>query len=182
MMLRSKRLLSVWDRHTYSNQKRPMKKPIDGVFIYNSLFSVAAFASRTETTVSKKLAAVTADKLLLKLRSCRDAINKERQHLLFQIGDVSLNPAADIPMVEVKIDTHRYAPVTVMLIKTFQAYDHYFHTLHLAKMNGELTDTEQQVCRKQAINGLNTLLHDLNRSCLSFHRVRKEQEQKTCPS
>lgn len=38
MELRTKRLLSLWDHKTYTNRARPLDKPIDGLFVYQSLF------------------------------------------------------------------------------------------------------------------------------------------------
>ncbi len=49
MELRTKRLLSLWDHKTYTNRARPLDKPIDGLFVYQSLFSVEAFASTTRS-------------------------------------------------------------------------------------------------------------------------------------
>ncbi len=176
MKLHSKRLLSLWDKTTYDLRNTRHQKPIDGVFIFQSLFSVAAFASRNEQSVSVKLAQKTAEIMLEKLRTLRNDINLQRRTLLQSIGDIDINlPPSNEPQT-VDTQPQQYTPENVMLIKVFLACDEYFLTLHKAKMNGEITEKELQAKRKSSVKQLIELLNSLNRTCISFHQVRKNAE------
>ncbi len=179
MDLHSKRLLILWDQKNYGNDTKRHQKPIDGVFIFQSLFSVAAFASRTEQNLSTKLAQKTAEKLLQKVRALRNEINHRHRALCQSMGEIDINLSTDNEPQTLTINSKRYTPENIMLMKVFLAYDSYFRTLHQAKMNGELTEREHQDHRKEAIAQLTDLLHSINRTCISFHKVRKQTEKAT---
>ncbi|WP_231571962.1 DUF1845 domain-containing protein [Vibrio jasicida] len=176
MQIHSKRLLSLWDQKKFSPDTKRHQKTIDGVFIFQSLFSVAAFASRQESTVATKLAKKTAEMLLGKTRTLRNDVNQQHRLLLQNMGDIDINLTPDHEPQTLTVDAKRYTPENVMLMKVFLAYDDYFMTLHKAKMNGEITEREQQSYRKEAITQLTELLNSINRTCISFHKVRKEAE------
>ncbi|MCU8386767.1 DUF1845 domain-containing protein [Vibrio vulnificus] len=176
MQLHSKRLLTLWDQKTFGQETTRHQKPIDGVFIFQSLFSVAAFASRPESTVATKLAQKTAEMLLEKTRTRRNDVNQLHRTLHQNVGDIDINLIPNSEPQTLTIDTKRYTPENVMLMKVFLAYDDYFMTLHKAQMNGEITEREQQSYRKEAITQLIELLNSINRTCISFHKVRKQAE------
>ncbi|HFQ5013253.1 TPA: DUF1845 domain-containing protein [Vibrio vulnificus] len=179
MQLHSKRLLALWDQKTFGQETTRHQKPIDGAFIFQSLFSVAAFASRPEKSVATKLAQKTAEKLLEKTRARRNEIHQQHRSLHQNLGDLGINLPPNSEPQPLTIDAKHYTPENVMLMKVFLAYDDYFMTLHLAKMNGEITEREQQGHRKEAIAQLTELLNSINRTCISFHKVRKQTESAT---
>ncbi len=176
MQLHSKRLLTLWDQKTFGYETTRHQKPIDGVFIFHCLFSVAAFASRLEKTISTKLAQKTSEMLLTKIRDMRNEINQQNRTLKQDMGDIEINVISGNEPQIISLDRSRYTPSNVMLMKVFLALDDYFMTLNKAKMNGEITIREQQQLRKNAINRLTELLNSINRTCISFHKVRKQTE------
>lgn len=179
MKLQSKRLCTLWDHNTYHMQNKPLKKPIDGLFIYHCLFSVEAFASRPEQNITTKLSKMTAEKLLQKVRELRNDINQTHRQLLSEIGNIDINIPQSTTPVEVTAEQRCFTPGSVMLMKVFMASDEYFTTLYKARLNGELTELEVQRFRKQTVETLNRNLQELNKTCLSFHKVRKQAESST---
>lgn len=175
MKLRSKQLLSLWDKHSYSTQKKTTQKPIDGQFIFQSLFSVDAFASKKNVSMDTQLSQHISEKLLLKLRKLRDSLNDQHRELKNSIdsSDINLNASEALP-VDIEINERSYTPCNVMLIKVFLACDRYFETLYQGRLNGELTQKEMQQKRKVAVNQISQCLYEINRTCISFHKVRKE--------
>ncbi|WP_045422789.1 hypothetical protein [Vibrio jasicida] len=179
MKLQSKRLCSLWDHNTYHMRNKPLEKPIDGLFIYHCLFSVEAFASRPDQSIATKLSKMTAEKLLKKVRELRNDINRTHRQLLSEMGSIDINAPRPISPVEVEVEQRCFTPGSVMLMKVFMACDEYFTTLNKARLNGELTELETQRFRKQTIKTLSRCLHELNKTCLSFHKVRKQAESST---
>ena len=177
MILHSKRLLSLWDRKAYGSDKKPINKPIDGVFIFNCLFSVSAFASRPDESLSTKLSKSTTEKLVNKVRALRNEINKLNLTLINNVGNIDLNQMGSDYSVTVDMDTKRYTSLTVMLLKVFMACDEYFISLHKAKLNGEITDSEFQTYRKESVALISQFLQDTNKTCTSFHKIRKQAEK-----
>ncbi|EGU33309.1 hypothetical protein [Vibrio scophthalmi] len=178
MQLQSQRLLSLWDHNQYSNDKT-RTKPIDGLFVYNSLFSVSAFASKQDQTPATLLAQMTTNKLLITLRDLRNNISKVDRELVSRIGSIPMNTSAHKrESKKIHIDESKHTPTTVMLIKVFLASDEYFTHLNQARLDGELLDTEQQENRKEIIALVIQTLHDINKMCISYHKVRKSVEAK----
>jgi len=177
MILHSKRLLSLWDRKTYGSEKKPIKAPIDGAFIFNSLFSVSAFASRQDESLATKLSKSTTEKLVEKVRALRNEFNQRNQTLIKSVGDINLNSSDSDYSVTLNIDEKRYTSLTVMLIKVFMACDEFFISLHKAKLNGEITDSEFQAYRKESVTLITQFLQDTNKTCISFHKIRKQAEK-----
>ncbi|WP_341665609.1 DUF1845 domain-containing protein [Vibrio sp.] len=176
MELRTKRLLSLWDHKTYTNRARPLDKPIDGLFVYQSLFSVEAFASRPAQNVTTQLAKVTAESLLEKTRSLRDDINQRHRNFINNIGELDINTHSTQAFQEAETEQRLYTPGSVMLMKVFMAADRYFDTLYKARLNGELTETEYDRRRNKMAKQITRNLNQVNVTCLSFHKVRKEAE------
>ncbi|WP_188047960.1 DUF1845 domain-containing protein [Vibrio vulnificus] len=176
MELRTKRLLSLWDHKTYTNRARPLEKPIDGLFVYQSLFSVEAFASRPTQNVTTKLAKATADSLLEKIRTLRDDINLRHRNFINTVGELDINTYSSQEFQEVDTEQRLFTPGSVMLMKVFMAADRYFNTLYKARLNGELTETEFNQLRNKMTKEITRNLNQLNMTCLSFHKVRKEAE------
>lgn len=178
MQLQSQRLLSLWDHNQFSNTKSKSKS-IDGLFVYNSLFSVSAFASRQDQTPSALLAQATANKLLLMLRDLRNSISKVDRELANQIGHAPMNTTAHKRACKtIHIDTSKHTPTTVMLMKVFLSCDEYYTHLHQAKLDGELLDSEQQEKRREITTIIIKTLRDVNKICISYHKVRKSVEAK----
>lgn len=179
MKLHSKRLLSTWDHNTYSTHKKKIKKPIDGLFIYQSLFSVEAFASRPAQNLSTQLSKRTAEILLEKVRALRNEITKRHRKLLNDCGSADIREVIVNQPTDVAVESRQFTPASVMLMKVFLSCDAYFSALYQARMEGELTETEMQQHRTNTLKQLNDLLRNVHRSCLSFHEVRKKAEAKT---
>lgn len=179
MNLHSKRLQILWDQKTYGHETTRHQKPIDGIFIFQSLFSVAAFASRREQTLSTLLAQETTEILLTKLRDFRNSIIQKHQTLLQEMGSFEINIPKENEPQTLMFNPKHLTPENVMLMKVFLAYDDYFQTLNKAKVNGEVTPKEHQRFRKVAISELIALLNKLNVTCISFHQVRKQAESET---
>ncbi len=174
MNLNNKRLASLWDNQQFSTKNRKSEKPIDGKFIYSSLFSVGAFATRKDDSIETKFAASTADKLLLKVRSVRDEINKLNSEFLKGVEDIESNPYTPTNSFQIKLNDKSKTPESVMLSKVFVSCDRYFVNMYKARKNGELTERENQELRSAAIKMVQTLLDETNRACISFHRARKQ--------
>ena len=179
MKLHSKRLLSIWDHHTYSAHKKKIKKPIDGLFIFQSLFSVEAFASRPAQNLTTQLAKRTADALLEKVRALRNDINQQHRKLINDCDSEDIRKIIVNEPIDVAVESRHYMPASVMLMKVFLSCDAYFAALYQARMEGELTETEMQHHRTNTTVQLDELLRNVHRTCLSFHKVRKEAEAKT---
>ncbi len=176
MELQSKRLCELWDHHQYTLRATPLTKPIDGLFLFQSLFSVEAFASRPAQTLTTKLAKITAEKLLIKVRELRNDINRQHRELMANMGDLTLNDPREVEPTRMTVEQKQLTPGSVMLVKVFVACDHYFTTLNKAKLNGELTEKEMQAHRMAVIKQITQTLSELNKTCLSFHQVRKQAE------
>lgn len=175
MKFHSRRIMSLWNRAQFGNDKNRDKKHIDGQFVFDSLFSVSAFASRNEKDIQVKLAQRTAEKLLIKVRLLRNDIQAMNHQLRNRVGDITVNKTVvDNKPVTIKVEESKYTPETVMLTKVFIACDEYFLILHKAKINGEITDSEQQRYRRNAINKIKGFLSEANKTCISFHKVRKQ--------
>ena len=178
MKLHSKRLLTLWDHHTYSPHKKKLKKPIDGLFIFECLFSVEAFASRPSQNLTTKLAKRTAEALLEKVRTLRNDINQQHRTLINECDSLGIRDDVIHTPTNVDVETRHYTPASVMLMKVFLSCDAYFAALYQARMEGELTETEMQHRRTSTAAQLTQQLRELNRTCLSFHQVRKQAEAK----
>ncbi|MBE3902332.1 DUF1845 domain-containing protein [Vibrio parahaemolyticus] len=179
MELQSKRLCALWDHNKYTLRNTPVKKPIDGLFIFNSLFSVEAFASRPEQNLTTKLSKLTAEKLLKKVRALRNDINQQHRQLMTEMGDITLNAPREITAQVVEVEQRCFTPGSIMLMKVFMASDSYFTTLNKAKLNGELTENEMQAHRTTVIKQITQYLIELNKTCISFHKIRKQAEATT---
>ncbi|HBC3388361.1 MULTISPECIES: Sec-independent protein translocase family protein [Vibrio harveyi group] len=179
MELQSKRLCALWDHNTYTLRSTPLKKPIDGLFLFNSLFSVEAFASRPEQNITTKLSKLTAEKLLKKVRALRNDINQQHRQLITEMGDITLNEPQEMTAQVVEVEQRCFTPGSIMLMKVFMVTDSYFTTLNRAKLNGELTEKEMQTHRTTVIKQITQCLFELNKTCLSFHKVRKQAEAAT---
>ncbi|MGL6262097.1 DUF1845 domain-containing protein [Vibrio sp. WXL210] len=177
MKLHNRRVLILWDDAKYNPTQRPKHKPVDGAFIYHSLFSVGAFASKKgqnpKQAITQRLAIKTTEKLRLDARALRNELTKMARELIDEVGDIEINPVK-LPTAErVVYDESKITPETAMLIKIFAALDGYFIILYKAFKNGELTDHEQREKRKLATSKLQAFLTNTNKTCLSFHKVRK---------
>ncbi|MDN4716552.1 DUF1845 domain-containing protein [Vibrio parahaemolyticus] len=160
-------------------QKYPIKKAHRRAFSFNSLFSVEAFASRPEQNITTKLSKLTAEKLLKKVRALRNDINQQHRQLITEMGDITLNEPQEMTAQVVEVEQRCFTPGSIMLMKVFMVTDSYFTTLNRAKLNGELTEKEMQTHRTTVIKQITQCLFELNKTCLSFHKVRKQAEAAT---
>ncbi|GAL12078.1 hypothetical protein JCM19233_3068 [Vibrio astriarenae] len=69
MKLHSKQLLALWDLRQYGGKPRANFR-VDGQFVFDVLFSVAAVASKPNRTPIVDMAQVLSEKQLVKLRAC----------------------------------------------------------------------------------------------------------------
>ena len=175
MKLRHKRLLTLWDSQAYSAKKHQKYKPIDGLFVFQSLFSVGAFASKKDHSLSTQLAKRTADKLLLKVKAQRNSVNHLHRQLLNECGDIELNTFTPLTNISVAVEQEKLTPESAMLIKTFTACDEYFMSLYKARKNGELTEKEHQELRANLVSTMNVFLLETHKVCSSFHQIRKKR-------
>lgn len=174
MELKNKRLAALWSTSKYDSQKTKKNKPIDGDFIFNSLFSVGAFASRKETSIQKKFARTTSDRLLSKLKKHRDDVAASAEEIRKKMAMLEINANHSTNTYPIDIDNKRFTPETIMLMKIFIETDAYFFELYKASRNGELTNDEHHQLRSEKVRSLMTLLNEVNKACVSFHKARKE--------
>ncbi|MDN4697258.1 hypothetical protein QYZ44_28395 [Vibrio parahaemolyticus] len=95
------------------------------------------------------------------------------------MGDITLNAPREITAQVMDVEQRYFTPGSIMLMKVFMASDNYFTTLNKAKLNGELTEKEMQTHRTTVIKQITQCLFELNKTCLSFHKVRKQAEATT---
>ncbi|WP_299695712.1 DUF1845 domain-containing protein [uncultured Vibrio sp.] len=176
MKLRSQRLLNLWDSRSQKPTKNPTKKKINGQFIFESLFSVHAFSTQPTPTAITGYARQLSDKLLIEVRALRDQTQHQHRVLINKVNDIDVNTYQTNEPQPISINEKKLTPQNVMLMKLFMATDAYLNTLYLAKINGELTNSEQQDYRQQTITDLVKLLQKLNKVCITFHQFRKNPE------
>ncbi|WP_145976575.1 DUF1845 domain-containing protein [Vibrio nigripulchritudo] len=174
MKLRSKRLIQLWDCTTNPSFTKKKRKPVDGSFIYSSLFSVVAYSTQKEITLVTKLAKEMTERLGDMTREKRDHIKNVHERFLSDIDTTELNPFRAAPYVELEIQHKKMTPVNALLIKIFVACDDYFLSLQKARRNGEISEKEQQEKRVEMLRYLERYMSEINERCIRFHKVRKE--------
>ncbi|MDN4697391.1 DUF1845 domain-containing protein [Vibrio parahaemolyticus] len=115
-------------------------------------------------------------KFVRKIRSLRDDINQRHRNFINNIGELDINTHSTQAFQEAETEQRLYTPGSVMLMKVFMAADRYFDTLYKARLNGELTETEYDRRRNKMAKQITRNLNQVNVTCLSFHKVRKEAE------
>lgn len=172
MELKHKRLAALWDHKKYSNRAKKMDYPIDGEFILSSIFSVSAYASKKDDSIATKFSKKTAEKLIHKLKVVRDDFSKLDSDFTSKYKNLDVC-CTRTKIFTIDIDNKFITPETAMFIKIFITLDEYFTHLYMARMGGELNESETLALRNTCLEQLIQLLNETNKICLSFNKARK---------
>ncbi|MGF1903632.1 hypothetical protein [Aliivibrio salmonicida] len=72
----------------------------------------------------------------------------------------------------------KLSPQNTMLVKIFLATDAFIIELNKALFNGELNREQKQAYQNGILNDLTAFLMKLNKTCIEFHKLRKNQFDK----
>lgn len=175
MKLQHQRLLALWDYDTYG--KGQSRKDLDGLFIFKSLFSVGAFATRKNPDIMTELAKRTSDKLITQLKVVRQFLRTQNATLIADCDDLEINQRVPTTPTPLPIDDSKLTPESTLWIKVFLTCDDYFVTLYKANKNGELTSSQYMEHRQEAIRAIRKAMQHTHTLCSSFHKVRKKHQQ-----
>ena len=179
MKLQHQRLLALWDYDTYgkSQKKKEGKKDLDGLFIFESLFSVGSFATKKNGGIMTELAKRTSDKLITQLKELRQFLRTKKASVIAECDDLEMNQRVPHTPTTILLEESRLTPESTLWAKIFLTCDDYFVTLHKAMKNGEFTNEEYLEHRQEAIRAIRKAMQDIHPLCVSFHKVRKKHQR-----
>ncbi|MGF1878941.1 hypothetical protein L4D77_27155 [Photobacterium frigidiphilum] len=174
IILHNKRLTTIW-QHDYFKSKAI--KHIDGLFAFNNIFSVYAYSTRKETSVTVAFARKASEKISNELAELRLFVRAKSQELNTLTDDIELLPFTPSNPHTVAFDREKLTPPNAALVKVFVAIDNYIVELNKARFNGDISPNECEAYRNHAFKQLNIKLNDIHKICINFHQIRKEQLQ-----
>ncbi|OCH48437.1 hypothetical protein [Aliivibrio fischeri] len=174
LTLHSKKLAMMW--HLSNIEPNTKKHPIDGHFIFNSLFSVYAFSTQNNDHIPTLFAKKVCTKLGDELRAFRVQLKVKSQRFSEGMDDIELRPFVPRHEFKMNIDTTKLSPESTMLIKIFLAVDALLIKYNKALFDGELNSEQKRHYQHGTLTELHALLQSVNKTCLSYHRLRKSQK------
>ena len=176
MKFHNKKLALLWQHDLLTPSTN--RKPIDGQFIFSSLFSVYAFSTKNDHTITTLFAKKVIEKIGNELREFRLSIKKQSSAFNDGIDPIELRiftPNNEYPF---NILQDKLGPENTMLVKIFMAMNIFIIDLNKALFNGELNSQQKQAYQTGVLNQLTHLLETVNTTCIDFHKLRKSQPKK----
>ncbi|MGF1903569.1 hypothetical protein [Aliivibrio salmonicida] len=176
MKFHNKKLALLWQHDLLASASK--RKPIDGQFIFSSLFSVYAFSTKNDHTLPTVFAKKVIEKVGDDLRAFRLSIKKNTAQFKESIDPIELRVFEPSNQYALNLVQDKLSPQNTMLVKIFLATDAFIIELNKALFNGELNKEQKQAYQNGALNDLTALLMKLNKTCIEFHQLRKTQLEK----
>ena len=176
MKFHNKKLALLWQHDLLTSSTK--RKPIDGQFIFSSIFSVYAFSTRNDQTISTLFAKKVIEKIGNDLRAFRLSIKKQSSTFNDGIDPIELRVFTPNNDYEFTIHQDKLSPENTMIVKIFMAMDVFIIDLNKALFNDELNSQQKQAYQTGVLNQLTHLLETVNTTCIDFHKLRKSQSNK----
>ncbi|WP_178306581.1 hypothetical protein [Vibrio algicola] len=170
-ILHTKKLATIWNP-TYFEKKDV--KYVTGELIFNSLFSVACFATNVSTEPSEKLfASKVCVKIVERMKRVTEKLASMRYSLEEKSSGFFVRPFEPDRSFVMSYDQSRLGKETTLLMKLFMQLDLHFILLNRYRYEQEITPDFCTKKRNETYNLLASCLNDLHIMCMQFHKVRK---------
>ncbi|WP_330926811.1 hypothetical protein [Candidatus Sororendozoicomonas aggregata] len=172
VVFHNKRLAVTW-KHDYFGPKS--KKILDGVFLYDNIFSVYAFSTSKIMSVQRDFAHKTCEKINTLISEYRVYLKEMEDELYTLTTGIELRPFTPNNHYPIDYNKEQLNPVNSALIKAFAMANSHIINLNKARFDGDIDAGENERRRGGVIKQLNLLLNALYKICRQYHKIRKEQ-------
>lgn len=176
MKFHNKKLALLWQHDLLAPASK--RKPVDGQFIFSSLFSVYAFSTKNDNSLQTAFAKKVIEKIGDDLRAYRLTIKKDISQFKKDIDPIELRVFEPNNQYPLTINQEKVCPQNTMLVKIFLAIDDFIIELNKALFTGELNNQQKRAYQTGLLDNLTKHLITLNKTCIDFHKLRKSQLEK----
>lgn len=174
--LHTKKLTTIWNPSYFHNNQ---VKFATGEHIFNSLFTVACYATNPNIPAEQQLfAQAICKKILERIDLATTKIVTLKTSLESQSSGFFVRPFEPNDKFTLPYDQSRHGSETTKLLKLFLMLDQFFLLLNRLRYEEEITIDYSTKKRNQAYKVLLSCLDDLNKICLHFHQIRKNPPNK----